>query len=167
MKIISKRVDYGSLYKTYEKEFYNAKRAAEKKGLFFNWDTKMSFQDFKSFFETHKTSMIEKGQNPSSIEIVKAMVDDQRYTASEKQAKAILKALRAKGLKSDLATVRTYAGYYMGLDVDEDIPFTMKKEILPVKEFFDIVHARYAELKLDGLRSAAAKLIIAQEFFGS
>lgn len=167
MKITTKSsINLGSLYSIYEKEFADARRQAKAKHLPMNWDEKFGKEKFKNTFEAVRNSMIDKGLKPSNKEVLNELIDRQRYSVSEKQGKSILKALRRKGLDSDLETVRSYAGLLKELEEDGRLKY-LNRNATPIKEFYNEIDLFYKEQRKAGLTAAAAQLLVSQVFFDS
>lgn len=167
MKITTKSsINLGSLYSTYEKEFLRARKEAQAKHLPMNWDEKFGKEKFKHQFEAVRNEMLDRGLKPSNKEVLNELLDRQRYSVTEKQGRAILKALRRKGLDSDLESVRSYAGLLKEMEEDGRLKYLGKKA-MPIKEFYDEVNLFYKKQRAAGLTAAAAKLLVSQVFFDS
>ena len=161
--------NYGSLYKTYENKFYNARKQAKDRRLPMAWDQKMSKEEFIRYFEAQKTTLVEGGRaNPTNTEIVKAIVDRQQYGASEAQGRALQSAMAARGYDVSLAVARAYQGYLVdGMEAFEELPASIRKGGKQVVAFYEEIKQFYWEQRALGLNGAAIKHLISQVYFGS
>lgn len=144
-KIMNSRI-----YNEYVKLFTREKATATKFGMPFDWDYKFNPIEFETRFKAYKNT------NPdmSTKQIVKDIVDEQRFFHTEKQGRAIQKAAANRGIELTLKQARSWGGE------DNDAPTNVQK-------FWNEVRARRNALKSRGMNSSDVAKFIAIEFFGS
>ena len=185
---------YNKLYQVYVDRYKKAEKAARAKNL--PIDKKLEMKDFKSHFNIHKNTMVEDGNaDPKPVQVVKHMIDWQRYgTSTEAQGRAVYMAVadwekkkrentnkerEAKGLPPiefptdihtvDIETIRSFYEYMSAENEDDfnELPAYQRKQGAIQKEFFDEIRAEYKMLRSQGLDGKKAKALIAQQYFGS
>ena len=159
--------NYGSLYKTYLKKFYNAERQSKEKQLPMAWNERINKDDFKAWFEATKASLKEQGVDPSNTQVVKAIIDRQQYGSSMGQGKALQKAMALRGIDVDLATARAYQAYVTDPDAFAELPASLRKNAKEVQSFYDEIENFYQDKKRQGFDTSVIKQLIAQVYFGS
>lgn len=138
------------IYNEYIKLFTREKATAQKFGMPFDWDYKFNPIEFETRFKAYKNT------NPdmSAKQIVKDIVDEQRFFHTEKQGKAIQKAAADRGIELTLKEARSWGGE------NSDAPVN-------VQHFWNEVRTAREQLKARGLTSTDINKFIAIEFFGS
>lgn len=137
------------LYETYKNRYYKAQ--AKQPGM----KKLYNLGEFKSFYtelEYGRKKAITKGFRKVA-NITQDLVRKQQYQLSQAQGKTLLSALKAKGAK-DVTLLKLRQGKYGNYAGR-------------VKEFYDLIGARYTELMKTGVTSEDASYQIGQEFFGS
>lgn len=145
-KIMNSRI-----YNEYIELFTREKATAEKFGMPFDWDYKFSQLEFETRFQAYKNT------NPdmSTKQIVRDIVDEQRFFHTEKQGRAIKDAAARRGIELTLKEARSWGG--------EDSMTAPKN----VQRFWNEVRTAREQLKARGMTSADINKFIAVEFFGS
>lgn len=138
------------IYNEYIKLFTREKVTAEKFGMPFDWDYKFNQLEFETRFQAYKNT------NPdmSTKEIVKNIVDEQRFFHSEKQGRAIRDAAARRGIELTLKEARSWGGENSNAPAN-------------VQQFWNEVRTAKEQLKARGMNSADINKFIAIEFFGS
>ena len=138
------------IYNDYIKLFTRERLTAEKFGMPFDWDKQFSRLQFETRFQAYKNT------NPdmSTKQIVKNIVDEQRYFHTEKQGKSIKAAAEKRGIEMTLKEARSWGGE------DSNAPKN-------VQQFWDEVRTTKRQLKAKGMSSSQIAEFIAIEFFGS
>lgn len=138
------------LYNEYIKLFTREKATAAKFGMPFDWDYKFNRLEFDTRFQAYKNT------NPDTTakQIIKDMVDEQRYFHSEKQGRAIKDAAARRGIEITIKEARSWSGE------NSDAPVN-------VQQFWNEVRATREQLKAQGKTGAQIAEFIAVEFFGS
>lgn len=139
------------IYNEYIELFTRERATAEKFGMSFDWDYKFNKLEFETRFQAYKNT----NPNMSTKQIVKSIVDEQRFFHTEKQGRAIQKAAKKRGIELTLKEARSWGG--------ED-GMTAPKN---VQRFWNEVRATREQLKAKGMNSADINKFIAVEFFGS
>ena len=161
------KINFGSLYKTYEKDFYEAKRASKKLGLPMSNPNKLTRTEFEYAFDASKRYLIDKGkEKPTSREILNELVDRQQYSGTEKQGKALAKAMRERGYDVDTREARAYF-LYVKEDAVEELSPELRSRARNIQNFFNEQKAYAAELKALGYNSNQISRLIAVAFYGS
>lgn len=192
-KIMNKS-QYNSLYSVYVDRYKKAAKAQTTKSL--PIDRMYTKKEFEQHFNIHKNTFVEEGvANPKPVQIVKDMIDRQRYgTSTEKQGRATyiainnwvdakrnaLNAERAtqglapiqyadEGHPVDIETIRTFYEYMSDENEEQfnELPEYQKRKAAVIREFFDELKSEYQAYKNSGLDGVAAKHLIAQKYFGS
>ena len=140
------------IYNEYVKLFTREKATAAKFGLPFDWDKMFTKKQLEDRIEPYKNT----NPNMSTKQIVKAIVDEQRFYHSEAQGRAIQKGAALRGYKITLKEARSWSGE----SDDETAPHQ-------VRAFWNEVRTRRAQLKAQGKTSSEVATLIAIEFFGS
>ena len=168
MEKIKMKINFGSLYKTYEKEFYEAKRAAKKLGLPMTNPNKLSKSEFEYSFEASRKYLVEnKGkENPTNREILNEVVDRQQYSGTEKQGRALARAMREHGYDIDTREARAYFLYAKEGTI-EDLSPELRTKAKNIQNFFNEQKNYAASLKELGYNSAQISKLIAIAFYGS
>ena len=138
------------LYNDYITLFNRERSTAVKYGMPFDWDKKFNRLEFETRFKAYKNT------NPdmSARQIVRSIVDEQRYYHTEKQGRAIKDAAAKRGIELTLKEARSWGG------PDGSAPTN-------VQRFWNEVRAAREELKAKGLATAEINKFIRVEFFGS
>lgn len=138
------------IFNEYIKLFTREKATAQKFGMPFDWDYQFNRLEFETRFNSYKNT------NPeiSTKEIIKAIVDEQRYFHTEKQGRAIQKSAAKRGIELTLKEARSW-----GRDAS-NAPANIQR-------FWDEVRTTREQLKARGMTSADINKFIAVEFFGS
>lgn len=161
--------NYGSLYKTYEKKFYEAKRHSKERYLPFMGE-KYDMNAFKAFFEATKAAIIEEGRTPSNTQVIKEMIDRQQFVSGEKEGKALQKAMQARGFNITLEQAKAYKGFWADADAIEtfyQLPAAQRKNAAEVKKFFEEIDTFYNEQRALGKSAEEIKRLISNVYFGS
>ena len=138
------------IYNEYIKLFTREKATAEKFGMPFDWDYQFNRLEFETRFQSYKNTNPEM----STKQIVKDIVDEQRYFHTEKQGRAIQKAAAIRGIDLTLKEARSWSGE------NNNAPAN-------VQQFWDEVRTTREQLRVRGMASADINKFIAIEFFGS
>jgi hypothetical protein len=102
------------LYKEYTRKRGKLYRTLQGKGLIYGgFVPKTSYEEFKNNFMGAYGKLADKGLTPTTTQVIKEMIDNELYTASEKEVARDVKAL---GIGKDV--VRAYGGL---LKTKEDI----------------------------------------------
>lgn len=161
------KVNFGSLYKTYEKNFYEAKRAAKKLGLPMNNPNKLTKTEFEYSYTAAKEYLQNRGkENPTNREILNEIVDRQQYSGTEKQGRALAKAMRERGYEVDTREARAYF-LYAKEDVIGDLSPELRAKGKNIQNFFNDQKDYAANLKALGYNSNQISRMIALAFYGS
>lgn len=161
-------INYGSLYKTYKNKFYNAKRSMKEKHLPMVWDEEMNFDTFKGMFQTTRNTLQEKNHiEPSNTQVIKEMIDRQKFSGSETQGIALVKGMKAKGYDIDLATARAYQGYIKDIDAFNELPPALKRKATQVKAFYEDIDNFYHVKRAEGYSPEVIQQMISNIYFGS
>lgn len=139
------------IYNEYTKLFEREKATAEKYEMPFDWDYKFSKLEFETRFTAYKNTNPEM----STKQIVKDIVDEQRFFHTEKQGRAIKEAAAKRGIELTLKEARSWGG--------EDNSSAPEN----VQLFWNEVRTTREKLKARGMNSSDINKFIAVEFFGS
>ena len=161
------KINFGSLYKTYEKEFYEAKRAAKKLGLPMTNPNKLSKSDFKYAFEATQEDLKGKGKEKlTNRQVLNELIDRQQYSGTEKQGRALAKAMRERGYEVDTREARAYF-LYAKKDEMYRISPELRSRAREIESFFNDQRNYAAELKALGYNTTDISHMIAVMFYGS
>lgn len=162
-------INYGSLYKTYKNKFYNAKRSMKEKQLPMAWDEEYTFDNFKGMFQQVRNTMIDKThREPSNTQVLKEMIDRQKFSSSEAQGKALVKGMKKRGYDINLATARAYQGYIAaGEEAFNELPPSLRKGAAQVKAFYDDIDNFYHIKRAEGYSPEVIQQMISNIYFGS
>lgn len=138
------------IYNEYIKLFTKEKLSAERQGMPFDWDYKFNRLEFETRFAAYKNT------NPEMTmkQIIRDIVDEQRYFHSERQGRAVRNAAARRGIEMTLREARSWGGE------NSNAP-------LNVQQFWNEVRAVQAECKRKGMSSAETAKFVAIEIFGS
>ena len=139
-------------YHEYKKQFNTALEYAKKRNLPFYWDQEFTKVEFETRYIAYKNENPELTKN----EIVKKIVNEQRYVNNEARALKIREAAANLGIEMS----RREASIW-GSETD------MNAAPENVQKFWNIIKSRQLELKTKGISSSAVAHLIAVEFFGS
>ena len=128
---MKKQTIKSNLYNEYMELFNKNKKEQLSANMPFDWDYKMTKKEFKSRVESYLNTNPTMNQK----DIVKAIVDEQRYIKTKAQGIEITKAANKMGINISLQEARSW---------DESDYSTAGKNI---KQFWDTVRARREELK--------------------
>ena len=156
------------LYKEYSRKRGKIYSTLQGKGLIYGgFVPKTSYEEFKNNFMGAYGKLADKGLSPTTTQVIKEMIDNELYTASEKEAARDVKAL---GISKEV--IRAYGGL---LKTKEDIANFDLNEIpeqyrahtkILMDNRTDIVNYN-DELKAQGLTSEERANKIGVMFFGS
>ena len=167
MEIEKMKVNFGSLYKTYEKNFYEAKRAAKKLGLPMSNPNKLTKTEFEYSYTAAKEYLQNRGkESPTNREILNEIVDRQQYSGTEKQGRALAKAMREHGYEIDTREARAYFLYAKENAIEELSP-ELRTKAKNIQNFFNEQKNYAANLKALGYNSNQISKMIAMAFYGS
>ena len=161
------KINFGSLYKTYEKQFYEAKRSAKKLGLPMANPNKLTRTEFEYAFDASRRFLVDKGkEKPTNREVLNELVDRQQYSGTEKQGKALAKAMRERGYDIDTREARAYF-LYVKEDEIERISPELRSRAKNIQNFYNEQKNYAAELKALGYSTTDISRMIAVMFYGS
>ena len=139
-------------YHEYVKQFESALEYSKKHNVPFYWDNKFSKIEFETRYIAYKNENPELTKN----EIVKKIVNEQRYVNSEARAFKIREAAERMGINMS----RREASIW-GEEVE------LKNAPEHVQKFWNTIISRRKELKAEGKDPETVAHLIAVEFFGS
>lgn len=162
------KVNFGSLYRTYEKDFYEAKRAAKKLGLPMTNGQKLNKTEFEYSYNAAKNFLIDKKgkANPTNREILNEIIDRQQYSGTERQGRALAKAMRERGFDVDTRAARAYFLYAKEDSLDLLSP-ELQTHAREIQRFFSQQREYANELKSLGYDSSQIAKMVAITFYGS
>lgn len=155
--------NYNNLWKTFESRSNKAERQAKSHGVPFLklYKTKEMFiSNFKTLYYN------DFSMSKTANQVIKYMVDKQRYTYNEKQGKTLVSALKTVYDKDiSLREARIFGG--MSIDEIEALPFNQRKIAQEIKLFYADQHKLYNELREQGYSAERAKQIVSITYYNS